>query len=205
MSLTLAGVVFSTILAVLIFIISILVLAKITKIRKIEATILESFAVIMFITLFSVIISGVAVMYLMTAMHVLADRTEKSRTIYSNDIKSTVMFETGRYHDKFIGGQPIKNTTDVNLGTLIVSKDGVDVKKKIDHVEYLGDVEKGSIVKKIEYSEVLKKFILFGHDMMIEKTHSLKIHLKKPASQIHKEKKDAETQKELNGLLEFSK
>lgn len=73
-----------------------------------------------------------------------------------------------------------------------------------DEVEYLGDVTKGSTVEKIEYSNSLRETKVFGVSLMQMKENCLKIHLKKPASEIAKEKKNTEIEKELRSLIESS-
>lgn len=125
-------------------------------------------------------------------------------TIYSNKIEATVSFNVDYWSTEFVGGKRISDTSVADTGTLILSKDGVDVKTQIDHVEYLGDNDKGSIVEKIEYSDSLEEVKLFNVTLIRQKSNRLRIYLKKPASQIAKEKKNAETQKELKSLLESS-
>lgn len=122
-------------------------------------------------------------------------------TIYSNKIKATVSFLTDFDGTEFVSGKQIKDTSDIKSGALTLSKDGVDVKTQIDHVEYLGDNDKGSIVEKIEYSDSLEEVKLFNVTLIRQRSNRLRIYLKKPASQIAKEKKNAETQKELKSLL----
>ena len=122
-------------------------------------------------------------------------------TIYSNKIKATVSFLTDFDGTEFVSGKQIKDTSDIKSGALTLSKDGVDVKTQIDHVEYLGDNDKGSIVEKIEYSDSLEEVKLFNVTLIRQRSNRLRIYLKKPVSQIAKEKKNAETQKELKSLL----
>lgn len=130
---------------------------------------------------------------------------EDYRTIYSNDLKATVSFVTDPDEREFVGGQKVKEISDRHSGTLTLSKDGVKVTKSIDEVEYLGDVTKGSTVEKIEYSNSLRETKVFGVSLMQMKENCLKIHLKKTASQTAKDKKDAQTKKELNSLLDSDK
>lgn len=131
----------------------------------------------------------------------LKDSKSDYRAIYSNDLKATVSFKTDLDEREFVGGQKIKETTNRQSGILTISKDAVKVTRRVSGTEYLGDVEKGSIVEKIEYSNTLQESKMFGSTLMTNKENRLKIHLKKPASEYAKEKKDAETKKELKSLL----
>ena len=139
-------------------------------------------------------------------MYVFCRTTNNYRTIYQNEMDAKVVFKSFMDNAVFTGGQPIKKASDDNHGTLTLSKDGVDFKKNIRNVEYVGDVEEGSTVEKIEYSNSVRETKLFGISLIKDENYpSLKIHLKKPASEYAKEKKDAETKKELKSLLESSK
>ena len=132
--------------------------------------------------------------------------TNNYRTIYQNEMDAKVVFKSFMDNAVFTGGQPIKKTTEDDHGTLTLSKDGVNLKKHIYSADYVGDVEKGSIVEKIEYSKSALETKLFGISLLKDEDYpTLKIHLKKPASEYAKEKKDAETKKELKSLLESSK
>lgn len=131
-------------------------------------------------------------------------RTNDYRTIYSNKIEATVSFKTDSDDNEFIGGRQIKSTDRSNSGTLVLSKDDVKIEKEIEHVDYLGDVEKGSVVEKIEYSNSLEESKLFGVTIMTNHSDRLEIHLKKPASEYAKEKKNAKIKKELSSILESS-
>lgn len=116
-----------------------------------------------------------------------------------------VVFKSFMDNAVFTGGQPIKKTTLDSQGILTLSKDGVDFKKNIRNVGYVGDVEEGSNVEKIEYSNSVRETKLLGVSLLKDEDYpTLKIHLKKPASEYAKEKKDAETKKELKSLLESS-
>lgn len=152
--------------------------------------------------LFSMLALVTMLMLALFSMHI---SREDYRTIYSNDLKATVSFKTDPDEREFVGGQKVKEISDRHSGTLTLSKDGVKVTKSIDEVEYLGDVEKGSIVEKIEYSNSLRETKVFGVSLMQMKENCLKIHLKKTASQTAKEKKDAQTKKELNSLFDSDK
>jgi len=132
----------------------------------------------------------------------LKDSKSDYRTIYSNDLKATVSFKTDLDEREFVGGQKIKETTNRQSGILTISKDAVKVIRRVSGTEYLGDVEKGSIVEKIEYSNTLQESKMFGSTLMTNKENRLKIHLKKSESEIAKEKQDAQNRKELNSLLD---
>lgn len=159
--------------------------------------------------LFAACMSAIASLLTLMIMTILlmstVHRTNDYRTIYSNKIEATVSFKTDSDNNDFIGGKQIKSTDRSNSGTLVLRKDDVKIEKEIEHVDYLGDVEKGSVVEKIEYSKSLEESKLFGIMIMTNHSDRLKIHLKKPASEYAKEKKDAETKKELKSLLESSK
>lgn len=127
---------------------------------------------------------------------------EHYHTIYSNEINASVKFSS-KDDVVFIGGQLIKETSYRNSGTLTLSKDGSTVNRVIYNVEYLGDVEKGSVVEKIEYSNSVLENNLFGIKIFrVTDWHSLKIHLKTPKAKTLKEKQDAQNRKELNSLLD---
>lgn len=139
----------------------------------------------------------------MILIYGLCQITDNYHTIYSNKMDAKVVFKSSVYDAVFIGGQPVKRTTDDNRGTLTLSKDGVNLKKQIYSTDCVGDVEKGSIVEKIEYSKSVRETKLFGVSLMKDEDYSsLKIHLKKPTEKIAKEKKDAKIKKELSSLLD---
>lgn len=141
----------------------------------------------------------------MVLIYGLYQTTDNYRTIYQNEMNAKVVFKSFMDNAVFTGGQPIKKTTLDSQGILTLSKDGVDFKKNIRNVEYVGDVEEGSNVEKIEYSNSVRETKLFGISLLKDEDYpTLKIHLKKPASEYAKEKKDAETKKELKSLLESS-
>lgn len=138
-------------------------------------------------------------------MYVFCRTTNNYRTIYQNEMDAKVVFKSFMDNAVFTGGQPIKKTTLDSQGILTLSKDGVDFKKNIRNVGYVGDVEEGSNVEKIEYSNSVRETKLLGVSLLKDEDYpTLKIHLKKPASEYAKEKKDAETKKELKSLLESS-
>lgn len=123
-------------------------------------------------------------------------------TIYSNKLNANVKFVASD-NAEFIGGQPIQSISEKTTGTLTLSKNDTNVTKDIDNVEFVGDVEKDSIVEKIEYSNSTRETKLSGVTLFkLNGWNDLKIHLKKLESKTLKEKKDAQTQKELNSLLD---
>ena len=125
-------------------------------------------------------------------------------TIYSNKMNANVKFVTDD-DDKaeFVGGQPIKHTSETTTGTLTLSKNDTAVTRDINSVEFVGDVEKGSVVEKIEYSNSTRETKLFGVTLFkLNGWNDLKIHLKTPESKTLKEKQDSQNRKELNSLLD---
>lgn len=123
-------------------------------------------------------------------------------TIYSNQLNADVKFVASD-NAEFIGGQPIKSTSEETTGTLTLSKNDTTVNRDINDVKFVGDVEKDSIVEKIEYSNSTRETKLFGVTLFkLNGWNDLKIHLKKPESKTLKKKKDAQTRKELNSLLD---
>ena len=123
-------------------------------------------------------------------------------TIYSNQLNADVKFVDSDSVE-FIGGQPIKSTSEKTTGTLTLSKNDTTVNRDINDVEFVGDVEKDSIVEKIEYSNSTRETKLFGVTLFkMNGWNDLKIHLKKPESKTLKEKQDAQNRKELNSLLD---
>ena len=123
-------------------------------------------------------------------------------TIYSNQLNADVKFVASD-NAEFIGGQPIKSTSEKNIGTLTLSKNDTNVTRDINDVEFVGDVEKDSIVEKIEYSNSTRETKLFGVTLFkLNGWNDLKIHLKKPESKTLKEQQDVENRKELNSLLD---
>ena len=123
-------------------------------------------------------------------------------TIYSNKLNANVKFVDSD-NVEFIGGQPIKSTSEKTAGTLTLSKNDTTVNRDINDVEFVGDVEKDSIVEKIEYSNSTRETKLFSITLFkMNGWNDLKIHLKKPESKTLKEKQDVENRKELNSLLD---
>lgn len=192
---------------VIVFILSFPIISNYLGIRDCEDK-LDRMMGYLFTACMSVIASLFALIIMTVLLMFTVDRTDNFRTIYSNDLKATVSFKTGNDENEFIGGKQIKSTDRSDSGTLVLSKDDVQVEKEIDHVDYLGDIEKGSVVEKIEYSDRLEESKLFGVTIMTNHSSRLKIHLNKPASETakekKKEKKKAEIKKELNSLLKSS-
>lgn len=62
-------------------------------------------------------------------------------TIYSNKLNADVKFVDSD-NAEFIGGQPIKSTSDRSTGTLTLSKNDTTVTRDINGVEFVGDVKK---------------------------------------------------------------
>lgn len=157
----------------------------------------------------AILAAQVTVVVFITTIMILAinlkDSKSDYRAIYSNNLKATVSFKTDLDEREFVGGQKIKETTNRQSGILTISKDAVKVTRRVSGTEYLGDVEKGSIVEKIEYSNTLQESKMFGSTLMTNKENRLKIHLKKTAEESAKEKKNAEIEKDLNSILESSK
>lgn len=156
----------------------------------------------------AILAAQVTVVVFITTIMILAinlkDSKSDYRAIYSNNLKATVSFKTDLDEREFVGGQKIKETTNRQSGILTISKDAVKVTRRVSGTEYLGDVEKGSIVEKIEYSNTLQESKMFGSTLMTNKENRLKIHLKKTAEESAKEKKNAEIEKDLNSILESS-
>ena len=86
---------------------------------------------------------------------------------------------------------------------MTLSKNDTTVNRDINDVRFVGDVEKDSIVEKIEYSNSTRETKLFGVTLFkLNGWNDLKIHLKTRESKIAKEKQDAQNRKELNSLLD---
>lgn len=205
MQLTSAGTTLVSIVCLIVFVIAFRYFLRTEEVRSCHSSFVRMIGylvVLLKALLFSMLALVLMLSLALFNMHI---SREDYRTIYSNDLKATVSFKTDPDEREFVGGQKVKEISDRHSGTLTLSKDGVKVTKSIDEVEYLGDVEKGSIVEKIEYSNSLRETKVFGVSLMQMKENCLKIHLKKTASQTAKDKKDAQTKKELNSLLDSDK
>lgn len=201
---TIAGIVLTTIICTAAFIFFFRLFAAIC-VSDYEGDKLDKSIGYCFTLFVSVICTACIFVIEMVLIYGLCQTTDNYHTIYSNKMNAKVVFKSSTDDAVFIGGQPINQTTEDDHGTLTLSKDGVNLKKQIYSADYVGDVEKGSIVEKIEYSKSTQETKLFGISLFKDEDYAkLKIHLKKPASEYAKEKKDAETKKELKSLLESS-
>lgn len=154
---------------------------------------------------FSTIVTFFSVVIVYSIFFFSYKTTDNFHTIYSNQQDAKVVFKTNLDDAEFVGGQPIKKNAFGNKGTLILSKDGVEVKKDVYYAKYLGDKESGSIVEKIEYSNSVWETKIFGISLAKSKNHhALKIYLKKTTEKSAKDEKDAKIKKELNSILESS-
>lgn len=202
---TIAGIVLITIICTAAFIFFVRRLAKIC-ISNYEDNKLEKSIDYCYVVFISSLITASIFAIVSLMIYGFCRTTNDYRTIYQNKMDAKVVFKSFMDNAVFTGGQPIKKTTLDSQGILTLSKDGVDFKKNIRNVEYVGDVEEGSNVEKIEYSNSVRETKLFGVSLLKDEDYpTLKIHLKKPASKYVEEKKDAETKKELKSLLESSK
>ena len=203
--LTLTGKILFLVVFVLAFVLFFRQTVKELGIKSIEVDI-ERKSIYVVAVLISFALATLPVGMLLIVTDFLSSTTDNYRTIYSNKIEATVSFMTSYDQVEFVGGKQLKDETDNTYGVLTLSKDGVKLTRNIEYVDYIGRVEKGSIVEKIEYSNSVKESKLFGITLMVEESDRLKIHLNKPASEIAKEKKKeqkkAETEKELKSLLE---
>ena len=205
MQLTSAGTILMSIVCAITFIIAFVGFVRTEDVRSCYSSVVRAICYLSR----AILAAQVTVVAFITTFMILAinlkDSKSDYRTIYSNDLKATVSFKTDLDEREFVGGQKIKETTNRQSGILTMSKDAVKVTRRVSGTEYLGDVEKGSIVEKIEYSNTLQESKMFGSTLMTNKENRLKIHLKKSESEIDKEKKNAEIEKDLNSILESSK
>ena len=204
MQVTSAGTILMSIICAITFITAFVIFVRIEDVRSCHRLVVRAIGY-----LFGAILAAqVTVAAFVTTIMILAINLKDSKsdyhTIYSNDLKATVSFKTDLDEREFVGGQKVKEITSRQSGILTISKDAVKVTRRVSGTEYLGDVEKGSIVEKIEYSNTLQESKMFGSTLMTNKENRLKIHLKKSESEITKEKKNAEIEKDLNSILESS-
>lgn len=201
MQLTSAGTILMSIVCAITFIIAFVGFVRTEDVRSCHSSVVRAICYLSG----AILAAQVTVVAFITTIMILAmnlkDSKSDYRAIYSNDLKATVSFKTDLDEREFVGGQKVKEITSRQSGILTISKDAVKVTRRVSGTEYLGDVEKGSIVEKIEYSNTLQESKMFGSTLMTNKENRLKIHLKKPASEYAKEKKDAETKQELKSLL----
>lgn len=201
---TTAGIILTTIICTTAFIFFFRLFAAIC-VSDYEGDKLEKSIGYCFTVFVSVICTACIFAIEMVLIYGLCQTTDNYHTIYSNKMNAKVVFKSSTDDAVFIGGHPIKKTTLDSQGTLTLSKDGVDFKKNIRNVEYAGDVEEGSTVEKIEYSNSVRETELFGVSLMKDEDYStLKIHLKKAAEKTAKDRKDAKIKKELSSILESS-
>lgn len=203
MQLTSAGTILMSIVCAITFIIAFVGFVRTDDVRSCYSSVVRA----IFYLSGSILAAQVTVVAFIATIMILAinlkDSKSNYRAIYSNDLKATVSFKTDLDEREFVGGQTVKEITSRQSGILTMRKDGVKVTRRAA-AEYLGDVEKGSIVEKIEYSNTLQESKMFGSTLMTNKENRLKIHLKKLESEIAKEQKDAKIKKELNSILESS-
>lgn len=205
MQLTSAGTILMSIVCAITFIIAFVGFVRIEDVRSCYSSVVRAIGYLFGAILAALVTAVAFVTTIMILAINLKDSKSDYHTIYSNDLKATVSFKTDLDEREFVGGQKIKETTNRQSGILTISKDAVKVTRRVSGTEYLGDVEKGSIVEKIEYSNTLQESKMFGSTLMTNKENRLKIHLKKSESEIAKEKKNAEIEKDLNSILESSK
>lgn len=201
MQLTSAGTILMSIVCAITFVIAFVGFVRTEDVRSCYSSVVRAICYLSG----AILAAQVTVVAFITTIMILAmnlkDSKSDYRAIYSNDLKATVSFKTDLDEREFVGGQKVKEITSRQSGILTISKDAVKVTRRVSGTEYLGDVEKGSIVEKIEYSNTLQESKMFGSTLMTNKENRLKIHLKKTAEESAKEKKNAETKKELKSLL----
>ena len=204
MQLTSDGTILMSIVCAITFVIAFVGFVRIEDVRSCYSLVVRAIGYLFGAILAALVTAVAFVTTIMILVINLKDSKSDYRAIYSNNLKATVSFKTDLDEREFVGGQKIKETTNRQSGILTISKDAVKVTRRAA-AEYLGDVEKGSIVEKIEYSNTLQESKMFGSTLMTNKENRLKIHLKKSESEIDKEKKNAEIEKDLNSILESSK
>lgn len=203
MQLTSAGQLLTVIVGLIVFITTLRHLIKNELLDDEDDFINVMTVIVMF--LFSTIVTFFSVVIVYSIFFFSYKTTDNFHTIYSNHQDAKVVFKTNRDDAEFVGGLPVKKDAFVNKGTLILSKDGVEVKKDIYSTKYFGDKELGSIVEKIEYSNSVWETKIFGISLAKSKDHhALKIYLKKTTKKSAKDEKDAKIKKELNSILESS-
>lgn len=203
MQLTSAGKLLTVIVGLIVFITTLRHLMK-NELLDEENDFMNAMTVIVMF-FFSTIVTFFSVVIVYSIFFFSYKTTDNFHTIYSNHQDAKVVFKTNLDDAEFVGGSPVKKDAFRNKGTLILSKDGVEVKKDIYSTRYFGDKELGSIVEKIEYSNSVWETKLFGISLAKSKNHhALKIYLKKTTEKSAKDEKDAKIKKELNSILESS-
>lgn len=200
---TTAGIIFLTLITIATFIIVFAVSAKVRR-SNLGLDELDALGFI-FCTIIGIMFSFIALAASLFVIFCSARLTDENyHTIYSNKINANAKFVTDDDdRAEFVGGQPIKQTSETTTGTLTLTKNGATVNRDIYTVRYLGEVEKDSVVEKIEYSKSTRETKLFDVSLMkLNGWNSLKIHLKRPASKIAQEKQNDQNRKELNSLLD---
>lgn len=205
MQLTSDGTILMSIVCAITFIIAFVGFVRTEDVRSCYSSVVRAICYLSGAILAAQVTVAVFITTIMILAINLKDSKSDYRAIYSNNLKATVSFKTDLDEREFVGGQKVKEITSRQSGILTISKDAVKVTRRVSGTEYLGDVEKGSIVEKIEYSNTLQESKMFGSTLMTNKENRLKIHLKKSESEIDKEKKNAEIEKDLNSILESSK
>ena len=204
MQLTSAGKLLTVIVGLIVFITTLRHLMK-NELLDEENDFMNAMTVIVMF-FFSTIVTFFSVVIVYSIFFFSYKTTDNFHTIYSNHQDAKVVFKAYTDNAEFVGGQLIKKNAFGNKGTLILSKDGVEVKKDIYSTRYFGDKELGSIVEKIEYSNSVWETKIFGISLAKSKNHhALKIYLKTTTEKSAKDEKDAKIKKELNSILESSK
>lgn len=202
MELTSAGTVLVSIVCLIAFVIAFVGFVKVEEVRACYSSVVRTIGYLFGMLMAALVTAVIFATTVMILAINLKDSKSNYRTIYSNDLKATVSFGTELDEREFVSGQAVKEISDRQSGILTLSKDGVKITKSIASVKYLGDVEKGSIVEKVEYSNTLQESKVFGSILMTNKENRLKIYLKKTSSDIAKKKKSEKIEKELNSLLD---
>lgn len=203
---TIAGSILIAVICTATFILLIRFLVRVLGLAEYGENKLDKTVAYMLVTFASTLVTVCVLAIVSILIYGFRQTTDNYHTIYSNKANAKVVFKPYMDDAVFIGGQPIKKTTNDDRGTLTLSKDGVDLRKTIYSTEYVGDVEEGSIVEKIEYSKSTQETKLFSVSLFKDEDYTkLKIHLKKTAEKSVKDKKDDKIKKELSSILESSK
>ena len=169
----------STIAAIVSFIIMNLKISESVGLRSID--ILEqrffSIAGALFI---GAIVAGLIILSIIC----LSDsQTLEYHTIYQNDQDIEVYVVTYQDEKIFTDSQLTSKIVSTS-GKLHLKKDGASISQEIDKIIFVGPNQKGSIIDKIEYSEMIFNEKLFGLRLLNNlKSTRLKIHLTVPKSE----------------------
>ena len=161
MQLTSAGTILMSIVCTITFIIAFVGFVRIEDVRSCYSSVVRAIGYLFGAILAALVTAVAFVTTIMILAINLKDSKSDYHTIYSNDLKATVSFKTDLDEREFVGGQKVKEITSRQSGILTMSKDGVKVTRRAA-AKYLGDVEKGSIVEKIEYSNTLQESKMLG-------------------------------------------